>query len=32
MSIYKKLFEAKKEIGKISKDSKNPFFKREQIF
>lgn len=26
MSIYKKLFEAKKEIGKISKDSKNPFF------
>lgn len=27
MSIYKKLLEAKKEIGKISKDSKNPFFK-----
>ncbi len=27
MSIYKKLFEAKKEIGKISKDSSNPFFK-----
>ena len=27
MKIYKKLFEAKKEIGKISKDSKNPFFK-----
>ena len=27
MSIYKKLFEAKKEIGKISKDSNNPFFK-----
>lgn len=27
MSIYSKLFEAKKEIGKISKDSKNPFFK-----
>ena len=27
MSIYKKLFEAKKEIGKISKDSENPFFK-----
>ena len=26
-SIYKKLFEAKKEIGKISKDSENPFFK-----
>ncbi len=27
MSIYKKLFDAKKEIGKISKDSTNPFFK-----
>ena len=27
MSIYKKLHEAKKEIGKISKDSKNPFYK-----
>ena len=27
MSIYKKLSEAKKEIGKISKDSRNPFFK-----
>ena len=27
MSIYKQLFEAKKEIGKISKDSTNPFFK-----
>ena len=27
MSIYKKLFEAKREIGKISKDSTNPFFK-----
>ena len=27
MSIYKKLSEAKKEIGKISKDSTNPFFK-----
>jgi hypothetical protein len=27
MSIYKKLFEAKKDIGKISKDSTNPFFK-----
>lgn len=26
MSIYKKLADAKKEIGKISKDSKNPFF------
>lgn len=27
MSIYSKLFECKKEIGKISKDSTNPFFK-----
>ena len=27
MSIYKKLFEAKKEIGVIKKDAKNPFFK-----
>jgi hypothetical protein len=27
MSVYKKLFEAKKEIGKISKDSNNPFYK-----
>lgn len=27
MNIYKKLFEAKKEIGKISKESTNPFFK-----
>lgn len=27
MSIYKKLFDAKKEIGKISKDSTNPFYK-----
>lgn len=27
MEIYKKLFEAKKEIGKISKDSTNPFYK-----
>lgn len=27
MEIYKKLLEAKKEIGKISKDSTNPFFK-----
>jgi len=25
--LYKKLFEAKKEIGTISKDSTNPFFK-----
>jgi hypothetical protein len=27
MSIYKKLLEVKKEVGKISKDSTNPFFK-----
>ena len=27
MNIYEKLFEAKKEIGKISKDSTNPFYK-----
>lgn len=27
MSIYKKLLEAKKEIGKISKDNTNPFYK-----
>lgn len=27
MSILKKLFEAKKEIGAITKDAKNPFFK-----
>lgn len=27
MEIYKKLLEAKKEIGKISKESTNPFFK-----
>lgn len=26
-TIYQNLFEAKKHIGKISKDSKNPFFK-----
>ena len=31
MSVYKKLFEAKKEIGKISKDSKNPFFKSNYL-
>ena len=31
MSIYKKLFEAKKEIGKISKDSRNPFFKNNYL-
>jgi hypothetical protein len=28
MSIYKKLFEAKKEIEAISKDAINPFFKK----
>lgn len=27
MELYKKLLESKKEIGKISKDSTNPFFK-----
>ena len=27
MEVYKKLFKAKKEIGKISKDSNNPFYK-----
>ena len=31
MSIYKKLFEAKKEIGAITKDSKNPFFKSNYL-
>ncbi len=31
MELYKKLFEAKKEIGKISKDSKNPFFKSSYL-
>ena len=31
MSIYKKLFEAKKEIGKILKDSTNPFFKSKYL-
>lgn len=31
MSIYKKLHEAKKEIGAISKDSKNPFFKSDYL-
>ena len=31
MSIHKKLFEAKKEIGVISKDSKNPFFKSNYL-
>ena len=27
MSIYKQLLEVQKEVGAISKDSKNPFFK-----
>ena len=27
MSIYAKLLEVQKEVGAISKDSKNPFFK-----
>jgi hypothetical protein len=31
MEIYKKLHEAKKEIGKITKDSKNPFFKSNYL-
>lgn len=31
MSIYKKLFEAKKEIGKLTKDAKNPFFKSSYL-
>ena len=31
MSIYKKLFEAKKEIGTITKDAKNPFFKSNYL-
>jgi hypothetical protein len=31
MSIYKKLFEAKKEIGVLTKDSKNPFFKSNYL-
>ena len=26
MEIQKKLFELRKEVGKIGKDSKNPFF------
>jgi hypothetical protein len=31
MSIYKKLFEAKKDIGKLTKDAKNPFFKSNYL-
>ena len=31
MNIYIKLFEAKKEIGKITKDAKNPFFKSDYL-
>ena len=30
-NVYKKIFEAKKSIGKISKDSKNPFFKSNYL-
>ncbi len=29
--VHKKLFKAKKEIGKLSKDSKNPFFKSNYL-
>jgi hypothetical protein len=31
MSIYKKLFEAKKEIGTITNDATNPFFKSSYL-
>jgi hypothetical protein len=31
MSIYKKLFEAKKEIGTITKNARNPFFKSNYL-
>jgi hypothetical protein len=31
MSIYKKIYEAKKGIGTILKDSKNPFFKSNYL-
>ena len=31
MCIYKKIFKAKQEIGKLSKDSKNPFFKSSYL-
>lgn len=31
MSIYKKLFEAKKEIGKLTKDAENPFYKSSYL-
>jgi hypothetical protein len=31
MCIYKKIFKAKQEIGKIFKDSKNPFFKKSYL-
>ena len=31
MSVHKKLFKAKQEIGKLTKDSKNPFFKSNYL-
>ena len=31
LNIYQKLFNAKKEIGKLTKDSKNPFFKSSYL-
>ena len=31
MSIYKQLLEVQKEVGAISKDSKNPFFKSKHF-
>ena len=31
MCIYEKLFKAKQEIGRLSKDSKNPFFKSSYL-
>lgn len=31
MTIYKKIHEAKKQIGVISKDAKNPFFKSNYL-
>ena len=30
-TIYQKLFDAKKEIGKLTKDAKNPFFKSSYL-
>ena len=31
MNVYKRLFDAKKEIGKLTKDAKNPFFKSSYL-